>query len=273
MSVLEQIVARTRADLAERQRVVPAAALEATLRPRAPGRFSAALSPRPTVVPDARRTRASGLGPRAPLALIAEVKPRSPSRGALCALERVPEVVEVYSRHAQAISVLCDAPYFGGGYPLLASVREETDLPILAKDFVVDRYQLLEARAAGADAVLLMAAVVSPVELGRLLEDASALGLDALVEAHDAGELAIALASGARVIGVNSRDLKTLHIDAERARGLLATIGPDRIRVAESGVTSAEDVRRLGECADAALVGSALMSADDLEAKIEALGW
>ncbi|MCB9647156.1 MAG: indole-3-glycerol-phosphate synthase [Deltaproteobacteria bacterium] len=271
MSVLEQIVARTRADLAERRRVVPAAALEATLRPRAPGRFSAALSPRPAVAPANLDRRASG--PRAPLALIAEVKPRSPSRGALCALERVPEVVEVYSRHAQAISVLCDAPHFGGGYPLLASVRAQTDLPILAKDFVVDRYQLLEARAAGADAVLLMAAVVSPAELGRLLEAASALGLDALVEAHDADELAISLASGARVIGVNSRDLKTLHIDAERARGLLATVGPDRIRVAESGVTSVEDVRRLSGCADAALVGSALVSADDLEAKIEALGW
>ncbi len=251
MSVLHRIVARTRADLDARR-----GPLEALPTPPAPPRdFAGALE------------AADGL------ALIAEFKPRSPSKGAIRPDASPEDVARLYRRHAHAMSVLCDAPFFGGGYPTLARVRAVTDLPLLAKDFVVDAYQLHEARAHGADAVLLMASVLPPAELEALLAQARALGMAALVEVHDAHELGVAVEVGARVVGVNSRDLKTLSIDLDHAARLLDAVPAGRLRVAESGLTERAAVDRVRGRADAALVGSAIMAADDPAGFMEALGW
>lgn len=253
MSVLERIVRRTRADLLRRRREVPISELPAD--PSEPQRdFRAALTA------------------AAEMALIAEVKPRSPSRERRRALD-VEALVNAYTLHAHAISVLCDAPFFGGGYPLLAKVRRQTSLPILAKDFIVDDYQIHEARAAGADAILLMAALLDTAELVALAETARTLGLHALVEVHDVPELASALAADAAIIGVNSRDLRTLEIDLGRARELLASVPEDRVRVAESGLVDRASVDNMRGRADAALIGTALIDADDPAAQMEELGW
>lgn len=253
MTVLERILARTREDLAGRRARRPLEALRAEVE-RAPGRFAPALA-------------APGLG------LVAEIKPRSPSKGVLRDPFAPEQFVRAYARYAAAISVLCDAPFFGGGYPLLAEVRRATDLPLLAKDFVVDPYQVYEARRAGADAVLLMVSVLSRSQLGELLDVARGLGMHALVETHDAAELDVALGVGAEVVGVNSRDLRSLEIDLERASRLLAEIPEGRVRVAESGLVDVASVARVRDRADAALIGSALMASDDPAAEIERLGW
>lgn len=242
MSILAQIVERTGKDLAERRKLVP----EADLRAR--------------VSKSTRDFRAALAAPG--LSVIAEYKPRSPSSGPL--REGPPDdQIRAYDRAASAISVLCDRPYFDGGYELLRSVRALTDRPILAKDFVVSAYQILEARDAGADAVLLMASVLTEPEIAEFLALADQLGMAALVEAHDTQELHIAITSGAPIVGVNSRDLKTMKIDLERARSMLARVPPDRIRVAESGIEHPAGMAVVRDFADAALVGTALMRSED----------
>ncbi len=251
MSLLESILTRTRADLAARR-----GPLSALPRPPGPPRDLAAVL---RCAPD--------------LALIAEFKPRSPSKGAIRPDASPEEVAALYGRHAHAMSVLCDAPFFGGSYATLARVRAVSDLPLLAKDFVVDAYQLHEARAHGADAVLLMASVLPAAALTTLLATTRALGMEALVEVHDAAELGVALDVGARIVGVNSRDLKTMRIDLAGAARLLARVPADRLRVAESGLTDAAAVAWVRPVADACLVGSAIMGAADPAAMMEALGW
>lgn len=253
MSVLGEIVARTRADLALRRERRPEAEVEACVAPSTRS-FADAL-------------RAPGLG------LIAEFKRRSPSRGDIRPGASVEDVVGIYDRYAAAISVLCDAPYFGGGPELLAAAREVTERPLLYKGFVVSTYQVLEAREAGADAVLLMASVLDDETLRRCLARARELRMDALVEAHDDAELDRAIALGADVIGVNSRDLHTLDIDRAAMRRRLDRVPDGVVRVAESGVSSAEQVDELRGKADAVLIGTALMAAADIEARIDALGW
>lgn len=252
-TVLERILTRTRADLAKRRKALPVEAL----------RDREVAPPRPVL---------DGLS--APgLSLIAEYKPRSPSKGAIRPDAQPEDVAALYRPYATVMSVLCDAPFFGGGYPILSRVRSAVDLPLLAKDFVVDSYQLHEARAHGADMVLLMCAVLDPGPLAELLAVTHALGMEALVETHDDAELEIALSVGARVIGVNSRDLRTLAIDLEQARARLARVPTDRIRVAESGLTSRAAVDAMRPYADAALIGSHLMAAPDPQAAIDALGF
>ncbi len=210
---------------------------------------------------------------RAPgLSLIAEVKPRSPSAGALRPALDVAAVCAAYAPHAQAVSVLVDGPHFGGSFALLAQVRARVPCPVLAKGFFVDERQIDAAAAAGADAVLLMAALLAPARLGALRAHARSRGLAALVEAHDATELAEVVASGATVVGVNSRDLATLRIDRARGRALLATVPDDRVRVAESGLHSKADVDAVRGLADAVLIGSAFMAAPDIAARIVAMG-
>ena len=197
-TVLERIVARTRADLAGRRARRPLADIERDLRP-SPRDFAGALglgAPR-----DGRPN------------LIAELKLRSPSRGDLRPGATAASIVPLYAPYASAISVLCDVPFFGGGFDVLAAARALTDVPLLCKDFIVDRYQIAEGREAGADGVLLMASVLDDRDLGALLAYARSLGMEALVETHDDDEMARARDAGAVVIGVNSRDLRTLEID------------------------------------------------------------
>jgi indole-3-glycerol phosphate synthase len=197
--------------------------------------------------------------------VIAECKRRSPSAGVLrrdydpVALARAYE-----SAGAAAVSVLTEPTFFDGALEHLTGVRDAVEIPILRKDFVIDVYQVIEARAAGADAILLIVAALDDEALGRLMEEASRQGLAALVEIHDERELARAIAAGARVIGVNNRNLRTLGVDPGAAGRMVDLIPDDAIAVAESGLTSAEDLRRLRDAGyDAFLVGEALVRSAD----------
>lgn len=195
------------------------------------------------------------------VAVIAEFKRRSPSAGDLAPDADPARVAEAYrASGAAAMSVLTDGPRFGGSLDDLRAARRASALPVLRKDFVVDPLQVLEARAAGADAVLLIARALSPTRLHELLEAARETGMDALVEVHDADELETALEAGAGLIGVNARDLATFGVDLGRCAELVRRVPGDRIAVAESGVEGPEDVARMGRAgADAVLVGTALM--------------
>ena len=207
------------------------------------------------------------------LSLIAEVKPRSPSKGHLLDRSQVPELVEIYDKHAHAMSVLIDSPFFNGGLDLLQQVRTRTTKPLLAKGFILDSYQIHEARIYGADAILLIVRILDDEKLNSLLKCASDLGLDALVEVHTDEELERALQAQAPIVGVNARDLDTLKIDLEAAYARLNRIPSNIVRVAESGVETPEQVARIRGFADAALIGTGFLQAEDIEAKMEQLGW
>lgn len=246
---LDQILARKRVEVAERRARLP----EAELRARA----LAAPAPRPFE---------AGLSPRGgPARIIAEVKRASPSAGAISAgLDAVDQARRYAAAGAAAISVLTDGPGFGGSLDDLVAVRAAVDVPLLRKDFVVDAYQLLEARAAGADAALLIVAALSPAELRELHARCDALGLAALVEVHETPEVEVALAAGARIVGVNNRDLRTFQVDLAQSERILPGLPPGVKGVAESGVRTPADARRL-RAAGAAnlLVGEALVRAAD----------
>jgi indole-3-glycerol phosphate synthase len=200
---------------------------------------------------------------RSAVAVVAEVKRRSPSAGSIREDLDPGERAALYAAHgAAAISVLTDGPFFGGSMQDLRAAAQHCQLPVLRKDFILDEIQILEARAAGASAVLLIVRVLERSRLEAMLRYATDLGLDALVEIHTAGELATALESGAAIIGVNSRDLDTLKIDPGAAWKLISQVPPDRIAVAESGIIGQSDVTRVAEAgADAVLIGTALSAA------------
>jgi indole-3-glycerol phosphate synthase len=204
---------------------------------------------------------------RPSVAVIAEVKRRSPSAGSIREDLDPGQRAAVYAAHgAAAISVLTDGPYFGGSMQDLRAAAERCPLPVLRKDFILDEVQVLEARAAGASAVLLIVRILGRARLESLLRYATQLGLDALVEVHTGAELAVALESNAAVIGVNSRDLDTFTIDASRAWRLLDQIPGDRVAVAESGIAGRDDVAQVAAAgADAVLVGTALSAAESPE--------
>jgi indole-3-glycerol phosphate synthase len=205
--------------------------------------------------------------------VIAEHKRRSPSRGAIREDLAPADVARAYeAAGAAAISVLTDEPFFGGRLEHLQEARAACGLPVLRKDFVIDPWQVWEARAAGADAVLLIVAALDDAGLGALLETASAAGMDALVEVHDRAELDRALAAGARVVGVNNRDLRTLAVSLETSLALAPAIPDDVVAVAESGIRTGADVRRLRDAGfDAFLVGEHLMSAPEPGAALRQL--
>lgn len=195
--------------------------------------------------------------------VIAECKRRSPSRGVLCPDYDPASIASEYeAAGAAAISVLTEPAFFDGTLAHLAAVRDRVRVPVLRKDFIVDEYQLLEARAAGADAVLLIVAALDAAALRRLASRAETLGLATLVEVHEARELGVALDAGARVIGVNNRSLRTLAVDPGTSLAVAAAIPDDLIAVSESGLKSHEDLRRLRDAGyDAFLVGERLMAA------------
>jgi indole-3-glycerol phosphate synthase len=199
------------------------------------------------------------------LAVIAELKRRSPSKGDLNPDLDPAATARVYERGgASALSVLTDGPYFGGRVDDLRAARAATSLPALRKDFTIAEIQLLEARAIGADAVLLIVAVLDDATLRDLYEAATELGLAVLVEAHDDAEIERALAVGARIVGVNSRSLQTFAEDLGIAERLSTLLPPDVICVAESAVRSAQDAVRMAAAGfDAVLVGEALVCSAD----------
>jgi len=199
-------------------------------------------------------------GPDEAIKVIAEVKRSSPSRGPINPGLVLEELVGSYERGgACAVSVLTEPEFFGGSLDDIAGARAATGLPILRKDFIVDPYQLLEARAAGASAVLLIAALLGDGELARLLGEAGRLGLEALVEVRDEGELGAALEAGAGVIGINNRDLVTLLVNLDTTRRLAPLVPAAKVLVSESGYSQREQVTGLPALGvDAVLVGEAL---------------
>jgi indole-3-glycerol phosphate synthase len=202
--------------------------------------------------------------------VIAEVKKASPSAGVLREDFDPVAIARVYEQHGAAcISVLTDAPFFQGQLAYLTAIRTAVALPLLRKDFILDRYQLLEARVAGADAVLLIAEVLPGDSLAERLAEAHALKLQALVELYDADNLPRVLASGARLVGVNNRDLRTFVTRLEHTLELATHLPPDCCLVSESGIRTREDVLRLGAAGvRAVLVGETLMRAPNIGAKL-----
>lgn len=207
------------------------------------------------------------------ISFICELKKASPSKGIICETFRPVETALSYQANgAAAISCLTEPDYFLGSDEILKAVAEAVDIPVLRKDFTVDVYQIYQAAALGADAVLLIVAILSAQELSEMLALCDTLGLSALVEVHDAQELKTAVDAGARVIGVNNRDLRDFTVDIHNAEALAPLIPPECCFVSESGIQSAEDVLRLAEAgADALLVGERLMRSADTGAALEAL--
>jgi indole-3-glycerol phosphate synthase len=199
------------------------------------------------------------------VALVAEVKRRSPSAGTISAdLDPTAHAAAYAKAGASAISVLTDGPFFGGSLADLVAVTRVVALPVLRKDFILDELQIAEARSAGAAAVLLIVRALPADRLASLLRAARDFRVDAVVEAHDDRELDAALEAGAGIIGVNSRNLDDFHIDLDAAWALIARIPPERVVIAESGMASVADVRRAAQAgADAVLLGTALSSAAD----------
>jgi len=256
-TILDEIVRHKRDELARRRREVPRAELERRSGAWPPPRdLVRALTPEPGGV-----------------RLLAEVKKASPSRGVLAEDFDPLALAEIYARNgAAALSVLTDEKYFQGSLEFLTAIRRRVDVPILRKDFTLDEYQLWEARAAGADAVLLIVSILDAGELRALLQAATGLGLAALVEAHTASELDVALAAGATIIGINNRDLKTFETRIETSLDLLPLIPTGRLAVSESGFFTAAQVRTVAAAgAHAVLVGEALVRAPDVAAKVREL--
>ena len=250
MNVLDRIVDDTRDEVARRREEVPLARLEAALGDRPEARpFQEALT-RPGV------------------SVIAEHKRRSPSAGRIREGATVTEVVQAYERGgAAALSILTEPFHFGGSLDDLREALAGTELPILRKDFIVDPYQLYESAAVGADAILLIVAVLDPDHLYDLLREARDLDLDAVVEVHDERELEVALDVEADVLGLNNRDLNDFSVDIDRTYELLADVPAGKTVVAESGYSSRdqlEELERVG--VDAVLIGETLMRAPDVEA-------
>ena len=215
--------------------------------------------------PPPLRSVALRRAPGDPLRLIAEIKRRSPSAGALSTRLGVAERARAYeAAGAQMLSVLCDAKYFDGAYEHLGLARGATNLPILCKEFVIDEAQLDAARAYGADAVLLIVRCLSAASLAMLVRGAEQRGLLPLVEVHGPSEMQTALDAGARVVGVNARDLDTLKLDAAQARRVLEALPETICKVHLSGIHEASQVAEVARSkVDAALIGEGLMRADD----------
>lgn len=216
------------------------------------------------------RRREPGMGPRSlyhalsrtgPVSCIAEMKKASPSRGLLRdPFEPIEIAVDYESHGAAAVSVLTEENYFQGSVKHLESVRRTISRPVLRKDFIVDPYQVYESSACCADAVLLIAAILTPRRLLKLKQLADRLGLEALVEVHDRQELTVALDAGARLIGVNNRDLKTLEVNLSTSLELAPHIPKSVLSVSESGIRAPGDIRQLREAGyDAFLIGESLM--------------
>jgi indole-3-glycerol phosphate synthase len=253
--VLERILAETRTELERRKRDAPLS-MEASGAASAPGagRFHAALA-------------SPGIG------VIAEFKRRSPSAGALVEDPDLAGILAAYERGgAVAASVLTEGPNFGGSLTDLQDARAACALPLLRKDFIVDDYQLVEARAAGADAVLLIVAALADAELAHLHASARALGLDVLVEVHDREELQRALGLGAEILGINNRDLRDFSVDVERTAQLMAEVPDGVIVVSESGISAGAQLVRLADLGvGGVLVGESLMRSADPAAAVQGL--
>lgn len=264
MSILDDILRRTRADLSDRRARVPLAELKARCREARPPRdFRAAV----------RRPRDAGGRRRGPIRVIAEVKKASPSKGVIRPDFAPADLARAYvAAGAHAISVLTDAPFFQGSLADLAAVREAVDLPLLRKDFHVDPYQLWEARAAGADAVLFIVGTLERSELEDLLSLGRELGLAGLVEVHTRQELETALGSGVEIVGINNRDLKSFEVSLDTTLALLPCVPTDVVLLSESGISRRQEVAQLASAGvDGILVGEGLLRHADVATALREL--
>ncbi len=254
--VLEQIVARTRQRLAGAAVDVEDVRLAAReqARRRTPHAFSSAL-------------RANGVN------VIAEIKSASPSAGSIVPDPKVEEIAAEYARGgAAAISIVTEPEFFLGSREWIARAKESANLPVVMKDFIVEPSQLLTAAAAGADAVLLLASLLSSKQIARFIELLDEFAIDALVEVHDEAELDRAIEAGSRLIGVNNRDLRTFNVDLATAEKLAKRMPADVTRVAESGIRNRQDVDRLRNAGfHAFLVGESLLRQNDRAAAVRSL--
>lgn len=256
--ILDRIVADSKKDLVTRKRAVSLKKLKEIASEQEPP------------LDLAQALRGEGIK------LIAEVKKASPSKGVICANFKPVAIARAYAiSGASAISVLTESRYFQGSLSHLKNIKvalKHSGVPLLRKDFVFDPYQVYESRAYGADSLLLIVAILQPAQLEELLNLSHELGMKCLVEVHNEAELEIALKSGAEVIGINNRDLKTFNVDIDVTRRLKSLIPPDRIVVSESGIRNREDIVRVGKWGvNAVLIGEALVSAPDIPARIKEL--
>ena len=255
-TILDQIVATKRVEIERAKTAVPIAELKARLKDAPPVRdFFAPLA-------------AGG-----PIKLIAEIKKASPSQAIIRADFDPVAIARLYEAHgATCLSVLTDEQYFQGSLEYLKQVREAAAIPILRKDFVLDTYQLVEARAAGADAVLLIAECLDDCNLRKLHNEALALGMTPLVEFYEPANLERVLAAGAALVGVNNRDLRTFEVDLDHTIRLREKVPLDCVLVGESGIHARADVLRLEAAGvEAMLVGESLMREPDIGAAVERL--
>jgi len=258
--ILKTIVARKREEVAAARAAMPLPLLQARVADleEPPRGFARAL----------RASVESGW-----TTVIAEVKRGSPSKGVIRADFDPIAIAEIYARHgAVCLSVLTDEQFFHGHLRFLGLIREQVRLPLLRKDFLYDRYQLWEAREAGADAVLLIAAMLEAAQLADLVAEAGEIGLDVLIEVHDEQEVEMALQVPVELVGINNRDLRTFHTDLAVTERLAPRIPSERLVVAESGIAARADILRLQAAgARAFLIGESLMRAADIGAKLDEL--
>ena len=255
-SILDEIVATKRREVLEAKKRMPIEELEAQA----------------AEAPPARDFRAALEGP-GPIRLIAEVKKASPSAGVIRADFDPVAIARIYQAHgADCLSVLTDVPYFQGHLSYLARVRASVAIPILRKDFLIDEYQVVEARMAGADAVLLIAEILDDDRLSALLARARSLGMSALVEIYEESNLDRVLAAGADLVGINNRDLSRMVTDLEHTFRLRPRVPEGVLLVSESGIRGRPDVERLEAAGvDAILVGESLMRSPDIGRAVDEL--
>jgi len=253
--MLDEIIAKKREDVERRKKILPLAHLEKRIaQQKPPLDFAFALK--------GKKIR-----------LIAEVKQASPSRGTLCTHFNPTKLAITYAQGgANAISVLTEVNYFKGSIDYLAAIRGVVKLPLLRKDFIFDPYQVYESRAYGADALLLIMAILSQEQFKELLSLSHSIGLKCLVEVHNKTEVERALLSGAEIIGINNRDLTTFAVDINTTSQLRPLIPGERIVVAESGIRNRDDVEKLMDWeVNAVLVGEALVTTNDILTKMKEL--
>lgn len=251
-SVLREIVENKREEVARRQSDRPLSSFEKSVVP-ADKRFLASF---------ANKVSAN---------IIAEVKPRSPSMGDASKGFDLAKVLSSYNKYARAISVLTDEKYFGGSLSLLSEVKELSILPVLCKDFIISRYQVYEARAAKADAILLIVKALTDVELAGLYEDCVELGMTPVVEVQNEAEIERSVELEPELILVNNRNLDTLEIDLATCEKLMPLIPNTVVKVVASGIENAQDIKRLAFLSNNFLIGSSLMKSENVEEKLKEL--
>lgn len=257
MNILHSIITHKKKEVARRKKKQPLAYFISTLAP----------SDR-----DFKKTLAGGRNDVRPR-LIAELKKASPSEGLLRANleEKIETIAGIYAKHAAAISVVTDEKFFQGKREWLTRAREAAHLPILCKDFIVDEYQIYEARKYGADAILLIAAALNKTKLKKFIKTSADLGINSLVEVHAKSELETAISAGAKIIGINNRNLETFEVLLETTFALAPLVPKQCVIVSESGFATREDIQKMRGLADAVLVGTWLMRAKDINKTMQSL--